>query len=281
MRLLTIGNSFAGNATRFLDDIVGASGRFSLALGKANIGGCSLERHWNHVVRHKDDPADPEGKPYDGRSLKDMLLSDAWDVVTIQQFSWISHDVDTYRPYARYLHDYARAYAPGAEVRFHQTWAYRADDDGRIGPEYSQAQMHADIRAACHAVAAELGITIIPVGEAFANARKHPEWNFSRDPAYDYENPTYPELPSEPQSLCRGYFWREDEEGGHSLGLDTHHANTAGEYLGAAVFYECLFGESVVGNRFVPEGVTEKDAAFLQRIAHETVQDTSNVTPGT
>ena len=32
-------------------------------------------------------------------------------------------------------------------------------------------------------------------------------------------------------------------------------ATTAGQYLGACVFYEMLFGDSVVGNPFVPPGL--------------------------
>lgn len=54
---------------------------------------------------------------------------------------------------------------------------------------------------------------------------------------------------------------------------DGHHANTAGEYLGGAVWYEFMFGHSVVGNSFVPPGMTKADVAILQRIAHATVTD--------
>lgn len=279
VRLLTVGNSFAQNSTRYLNDIVKASGKHELVLGKANLGGCSLERHWRHAAQHENDPNDAQGKPYGGRSLKQILQSDKWDVVTLQQYSWISNDIETYRPYAANLHALVKANAPQADVRFHQTWAYRADDTGRIKPDYPQEKMHADIRAAYHTIAGELDMTIIPVGEAFANARKHPDSQFKPDDTYDFENPEYPKLPNQKHSLCAGYRWRKQKDGTWKLGLDTHHANTAGEYLGAAVFYECLFGESVIGNEFVPSGMSKEDVAFLQRIAHETVQDRQNIEP--
>ena len=54
--------------------------------------------------------------------------------------------------------------------------------------------------------------------------------------------------------------------------MDGHHANTAGEYLGACVWFEVLFGESVVGNAFVTPGLDKTYARFLQETAHKTVE---------
>jgi hypothetical protein len=60
--------------------------------------------------------------------------------------------------------------------------------------------------------------------------------------------------------------------------MDGHHANMAGEYLGACCFYEVLFGQSVVGNTFVPKGLSEEDAKYLQQAAHEAVQQSTVTT---
>ena len=279
VRLLTVGNSFAENSTRCLRQIVDADGKHELILGKANLGGCSLQRHWQHVDKHEADPDAPEGKPYRGESLKEIVRSRPWDVVTIQQYSWLSHDLATYRPYGRDLCDYIRKHAPQAEVMFHQTWAYRADDKGRLKNNYTQEDMHRDVRNGYHTIAAELGIRIIPVGEAFAAARRHSDWNFVPDIEFDYENPLHPNLPKERHSLCTGYRWTKDNEGELRFALDTHHAGSKGQYLGAAVFYETLFGESILGNSYRPRGVPANDVIFLQRIAHETVATPGNVVP--
>ena len=67
------------------------------------------------------------------------------------------------------------------------------------------------------------------------------------------------------------YSWGKSKDGQPCLNLDGHHANAAGEYLGAAVWFEVLLGQSVVGNAFVPNGLTAEDVAILQRIAHATV----------
>ncbi len=49
MKILTIGNSFANNATMYLDQLVAPYPNIELILGKINLGGCSLEKHWNLV----------------------------------------------------------------------------------------------------------------------------------------------------------------------------------------------------------------------------------------
>jgi hypothetical protein len=54
---------------------------------------------------------------------------------------------------------------------------------------------------------------------------------------------------------------------------DAEHPTEAGAYLEALVLYATLFGESPGGATWAVEGVSKKDAAFLQRVAWETVQD--------
>ena len=61
------------------------------------------------------------------------------------------------------------------------------------------------------------------------------------------------------------------KDGKSALGMDGHHANMAGEYLGACVWYEVLFGESVVGNTFITPGLDKTYARFLQETAHKAV----------
>jgi hypothetical protein len=279
VRVLAVGNSFSGNATRFLKEIVAASGN-ELTLGHASIGGCSLQRHWRHVEAFEANPDDPQGRPYnkyrgergEKMSLREALVAEPWDYITLQQVSIQSFKPETFQPEAGKLHAYVRQYAPGGEVVLHQTWAYRADDplfkDG-----FTQEQMYDGIRRSYATLAGELGARIIPVGDAFQNARRHPAWQFTwPDPDYDYANPTHPELPDQSHSLCVGYRW-VSVDGKPTLRMDGHHANAAGQYLGAAVWFEFLYGQSVVGNAFVPPELTAEDVALLQRVAHETVRN--------
>jgi len=49
------------------------------------------------------------------------------------------------------------------------------------------------------------------------------------------------------------------------------HPLPSGTYLAACVFYAKYFNRSPVGNKYVPKGVTAKNAKLLQKIAADTV----------
>ena len=42
--------------------------------------------------------------------------------------------------------------------------------------------------------------------------------------------------------------------------------------MGACVFYEMLFDKTVVENKFIPNGLDEAYARFLQQTAHKAVE---------
>jgi hypothetical protein len=276
VRLLTVGNSFSRNATQYLGDLATAAGHV-LIHHQAVIGGGTLEQHWVKARKHEDDPGDPLGLYTSKRSLKQELLAEPWDFATIQQASIRSHDASTYRPFARELYDYIKKYAPGAEILTHETWAYRRDDP-RFGTKpvvagepADQEAMYRGLAAAYAAIAAELGTRTIPVGDAFFAADCDPSWGYRPDPKFDLESARYPAVPDQAHSLHVGWRWLKQADGRYALKMDGHHANVAGQYLGSCVFYEVLFGESVVGNPFVPRGLNAADARYLQETAHRAV----------
>lgn len=274
--LLCIGNSFSNNATTFLPEIVKAAGN-KLVLRSAVIGGGSMQQHWERV-EHAEKGAPEEKELYNGKTLKQLLESDTFDFVTIQQYSMISHDVNTYRPFAKNLYDFVKKLQPKAEVVIHQTWAYRVDDPrftkkpAKPGEPESQQAMYEGLTKAYETIAGELGVRIIPTGDAFQLANTDPEWGFKPDPNFDPKKLVFPAPPNERHSLNMGNNWGKSKSGEHTLGYDGHHASIAGEYLGACAFYETLYGESVVGNSFAPKGMDPADAKYLQETAHKAVE---------
>jgi hypothetical protein len=276
VRLLTIGNSFSRNATRWLGGLVEAAGH-QLTHHEAVIGGGSVAQHWERVLLYEKDPNDKRAK-YKDRSLKEELLAEKWDFATIQQYSFISHDPTTYRPYARYLRDFVNKHAPQAEVLVHQTWAYRCDDPRftkpptKPGEPTSQKAMYTGITKAYEAVAAELGLRIIPVGDALYMADTDSAWGYKPDRTFDPAKAAFPALPNQRHSLHVGWIWSTKGDAKPQLRMDGHHANLAGEYLGACVFYEMLFGESVVDVPFVPADLDAAYGRFLRETAHRAVQ---------
>lgn len=273
VRLLNIGNSFSRNATHYLGDLSQAAGH-TLIHHQASIGGSSMQIHWDKAQLAEKDPADPKGLYTTKLSLKQELQAEPWDYVTIQQASIRSHDLSTYRPFAAQLRDYVRRYAPTAQLLVHQTWAYRRDDprfspkNTKPGEPLTQEAMYEQLTHAYRTIAAELGVPIIPTGDAFHLADNDPKWAFVTDSTFDLKGAKSPALPNQTHSLHIGWQWKKQKDGSMKLSMDGHHANVAGEYLGACVFYEVIYKESVVGNTFVPTGLEADYAKFLRETAH-------------
>jgi hypothetical protein len=277
VRLLTVGNSFSHNAMHYLGDLAKASGN-TLVLQELIIGGSSFDVHWAKWEKALKDPADPAGQYTQKRNLQQWLEAGPWDVVTIQQASIKSHDLGTYEPYAKKLHDFIKQHAPGAEIMIHETWEYRKDDprfsvkEPKPGEPKTQDEMYEGLKNAYAKVAAELKMRRIPVGDAFHLANHDPEWGYKVDPQpFDSKKAKQGELPDQTHSLNVGWQWKKGTDGVMKLGMDGHHASMAGEYLGACVWLETLFGKSPVGNTFVPKGLNPEYAKFLQETAHRAV----------
>ena len=165
IKILSIGNSFSEDAQRYLYDIAESLGK---KIHNVNlfIGGCSLERHYNNmqdnlaaykIIRHGHGTTE-------FTSIKDALLSDNWDYVTLQQVSSGAPYIDTYRPYIKPLADYVREMCPGAKLLLHQTWSYGKN---KLGRKYGRCRdMFSRIERAYKLAAEEIGADgIIPAGE--------------------------------------------------------------------------------------------------------------------
>ena len=275
VKLLTIGNSFSANATHYLGDLAKAGGH-TLVHQPLVIGGASFQVHAEKAQKHEADPKDKAGLYTSGRGLKENLELQKWDYVTIQQASIKSHDFATYQPSAGWLRDYVTKHAPQAKLLVHETWEYRKDDSrftkpsDKPGEPKTQEEMYTGLRSAYDKIAAEFNASIIPTGDAFHLADTDAKWAYQTDTTFDPKTARQPALPNQAHSLHVGWQWKK-KDGKTTLGMDGHHANMAGEYLGACVWYEVLFGESAVGNIFIPQGLDPKDARYLQEAAHRAV----------
>jgi hypothetical protein len=272
LRLFIIGNSFSKNATAYLPNFVKENNQ-QLVLGRAELGGCSLQQHWEYVEAAEADPEDPKGKPYNGKSLRMLLAAGTWDMVTMQQYSYLSADVDSYSPYAQKLYSFIKSIQPNAKIFLHQGWAYRSDAKkfGRVAPEQlakNQEEMWQKSSAAYHKVAGQLKIDLIPVGDAFNAVAMGSEYRFTKDMNFDYDHPVAPNLPIQTNSLNMGYYWKDNV-----LVFDPNHANEAGRYLGSLIWYALLFKESPEKLKYQPKEVPADFAAYLRSVAAKTVKD--------
>lgn len=275
VRLMCVGNSFSNNATQYLGDLVKAAGH-TLTYQPMAIGGASFTTHWTRIEKNEADPKDPLGL-YGKKSLREELAAQPWDIITIQQASIRSHDPATYQPDAGKLFAYIKKHSPKSEIVIHQTWAYRVDDprfnkkETPKGEPANQREMYEGLTKTYDAIAAELKVRVIPVGDAFYLADTDPKWGYQPDKKFDFAKAAKPTLPDQTHSLHVGWSWKTGKDSKESLGIDGHHASPAGQYLAACVWLEFLYGESPVGNKFIPAKMDPEYAKFLQETAHKAI----------
>ena len=171
MRILTIGNSFSEDATRYLSQIARSQGE-NFEVVNLMIGGCSLERHYRNMLDDKKDYF----LMFNGvntwffMTLREALLSREWDVITIQQVSHLSFKKETYYPYITKLVDYIRTCQPKAKLYFQETWAYEDGSERLLNMAgyNTHKAMLSDIQKTYKEVALAEGIDgIIPSGTLF------------------------------------------------------------------------------------------------------------------
>lgn len=272
LKVLTIGNSFADSVFDYLPKIAASVPDCDLTLMRANIGGCSLERHVQEIDKAE---ADPIYKPYGHKfTLKEMLQKKKWDIITVQQVSTYSIDYATYEPHAARLIATVRQYAPQAEIVIQQTWAYRFDDKRLLNGQISQEEMFRRLTDAYNHFAVAYGFRIIPTGAAVQLARQTQSKQYT---PYDLEavkNLTFTDpLPDETGSWVRGFSWRKDQDGNQVLGLDASHLNKRGEYLQSVLWFACLFKRPTRDVTFYPKEIMSAEEAAWIRATAQTALD--------
>ncbi len=282
IRLLTIGNSFAEDALAYLEGMANSTTSVRLQVGRANLGGCSLEKHWNlavYTTRHPEHKTYRIGMASDGTpreaTLQEALSAEPWDYVTLQQVSHQSWRRETFQPHLSLLHDLVRQRAPQARILLHQTWAYRSDTPFLPQNSLTQEFMFERIREAYEGYAAELGCNVLPSGEAVQAVRRAPGRTFSwPEPGFDYQHAQAPALPRQEHSLSIGWQWaiNNSAAGIPEMRLDAIHLNAHGRYLIGCVWFECLTGLDVRSLTFLPVEIEPDTAAFLRATAHDVIR---------
>ena len=239
MNVLAIGNSFSEDATRYLHQIARADGE-NVQVVSLYIGGCSLERHYRNMLSGER----AYELQYNGQktgfpvSLSEALLNRKWDVVTIQQQSSSSANVQTFRPYTDEIAAFVRKCVPTAKIYMHQTWAYEDGSDMLFNfAKYPTASdMLRDIVASYATIAQEIKADgIIPCGEVMASL------------------------------LANGIS---------KVHRDTFHASFGlGRYALALTWYRTLTGRSVKDNSFsdFDEAIAPVDVETVKECVDQTV----------
>ncbi len=238
MKILAIGNSFSEDATKYLHQMAKADG-VDLKVVNLYIAGCSLETHWNNVLADAKAYEYSINGEFKGRmaSIKEVLLEEKWDFITLQQNSGLSGIKESYYPFIRNISNYVSELAPKAKQVIHETWAYEINSSHAAFPRYNNSQetMFNKLKEAYYSVAKEMDMPLIPCGDAVQELRK--------DKAFDYEN------------------------GGISLCRDGYHMHLIyGRYLTGALWYKFFTGRPIMENSFSFEVEEEVDKNLIYLI---------------
>lgn len=242
IKVLAIGNSFSQDAIeQYLYELARAQGD-SLVIGNAYIGGCSIDRHYNNLL--KDSALYDYRKIVSGvRSekrkvtLKSIIRDEQWDVISLQQASRQSGVPTSFNNLQR-LKNLVQGYTTNLHVEFvwHMTWAYAQDCQSKNFAyyDYKQRQMYSAIVSTMLGVMPTIGQPrIIPSGTAIQLVRHRLG-----------------------DILCRDGM---------------HLSYTLGRYTAACTWCEFLTGKIVDGNPYYPDTITEEEAQICQEEAHEAV----------
>lgn len=208
MKILSIGNSFSADAHAYLHKLAEQRG-IEISTVNLAIGGCSLEAHYNNMAdNNKNYLLSINGEDWekDLVTIKEIIESDSFDVVTLQQVSHFSGMYETYEPYLSQLASYVRKCQPDARLYFHSTWAYEIDSDhfGFANYENNQEKMFNSICDASEMAREQINAEIIPSGKVIQKMREC-------IPAFDYKNGG--------QSLCCDGFHMSHTYGRYAVAL--------------------------------------------------------------
>ena len=113
LKILSIGNSFSVDATRYLHRIASSCG-MQLRTENLYIGGCSLKTHYENLLEDAQAyelfvNGDSTGQIV---GIKEMLQKEKWDYITLQQASRFSVNYTTYQPFLNVIAQQAKALCP-------------------------------------------------------------------------------------------------------------------------------------------------------------------------
>lgn len=240
VKILAIGNSFSQDALYYVHETAKASG-VEVKAANLYIGGCSLEQHWrNAETEEKVYVPECNGQTFNEEriSLKEGILSDDWDIITLQQASGDSGWQDSYEPFFGLLLEYVKKLAPKAKIYIHKTWAYDEGSDHCFFMRYnrSQEEMYQRLSVAYGEMVEKYKLPVIRSGDLVQKLRSTPPFT-----------PCVGE-----NSVCRDGF---------------HMHFLYGRYAIACLWLRTLLGISVLDNTYIPKTEFFDGEADLEKLA--------------
>ena len=268
--ILMVGNSFC---YYYVEELAGIAAAAGVKMRVCNLyySGCKMSQHYNWWTKGEapyqffDTTAEGGRKQTNNVSLEWALAQGEWDYISIQSLNIDSSDpvelMAANKLYLDTFYGYFREQFPKAKLMYHQTWSYAVGTagNGTVTTPEKQAANHQRNHDVARLICKEYGLDgNIPTGDA---------WALIRAEGYD--------------KLCARIGKGTNHEG------DYYHDGDVGggQYLNAAVWFEAITGQSVIGNTYRPvykyNGTeiplnSEMTYEKLQAAAHQAMQDMLN-----
>lgn len=252
IRVLAIGNSFSEDALETHLSGLAQAADIPITIGNLYISGGSLKNHADNIQQNATAYSyrkiDREGEKTTtaGYTIHRALQDENWTHVSFQEVSQFSGVYDSIQNSLPFVYEYVMPRAVNENVKFlyHQTWAY-AQNSTHSGFAYydnDQSTMYEAIVDAVERAKSLVKIdAVVPAGTAIQNVRT---------------------------SII-----------GDNLTSDGYHLNAnIGRYTAACVWFEVLTGESVVGNSYIPAGMSSYEAEIGQQAAHMALAQPTSIT---
>jgi len=253
LKVLAIGNSFSEDALEaHFWGIANAAGK-QVVVGNMYVGGADLDTHAANATSdantysYRKIEQDGTRNVTSNFSISDAVADENWDFISFQQASYDSGLYDTFVTPLPIVYDVVEGLnsAPCTNTSYvlHKTWAYAQNSTHPGFPNYNNDQMtmfNGIIDSYNQAENLIPADMVIPAGTAIQNGRT---------------------------SFLGDGFTR-----------DGFHLNDLGKYTASCTWFEMLFGESVLGNSYEPQGILTYYTELAQQAAHDAVSNPNEIT---
>lgn len=237
-KVLTIGNSFAENASAYASAIAAAQG-CELMFGYIKYPSCTIAQHVsnakNNKAVYKFEYTDSSGRHLiktgeDGNcaAIREALEYTDWDIVVLQEGSTASEKFENFSQLTELI-DIVKNTLPAADIMLHETWSWGVwddvkekieleDDDGNIAAE--------EIDVRCYNIMSNYFLA----SKLYANGAGIIHSGMAIELARDYYG---------------DHHMFNDYDGGNY-----QHLNELGKYIAGAMYVATIFGDDFTANTY-------------------------------
>ncbi len=277
MNILFIGDSSCYYWTDELYGLLAAAGYKNANVCNLYYSGCTPKMYWQWhqegAAKYQLFTVNSEGRSeIAGCTLEQALQMRNWDILSFKNNSGSynkptkEESLATTEPYLTNLVEYVRGQYPLSDYYWQQNWAVEPGYSTSTYTMQDVAQrtaMYQNIKYVSQEVSKRHNLKVVPCGDAWEPVR---DLEIFRTPISG--------LPMEKMTMCTRLKGMEVyDDFGHDGDIG------GGQYLNACVWFECITGQSCIGNTFRPKytyagidcSLTEEKIEILQKTAHDAV----------